>query len=73
MLRYGTTKIEGDREAIHYEEEERGADADGGLEKDGRAGAQAWCSIIGQRSVHYNTMGNAAEGERKKEGHYAKR
>ena len=38
MLRYGTTKIEGDREAIHYEEEEDGgADADGGLEKDGRA------------------------------------
>ena len=42
-------------------------DADDGLEKDGRASEQVWCSIIGQRSVHYNTMGNAPKRNRRRE------
>ena len=43
-------------------------DADDGLEKDGRARerAKVWCSIIGQRSVHYNTMGNAPKRKRRR-------
>ena len=45
-------------------------DADDGLEKDGRASEreseQVWCSIIGQRSVHYNTMGNAPKRKRRR-------